>query len=141
LLSRWVRFIIPDFPLGALLALGLFGVGFVFVYPDDQYIWFWEIVIAIGVVVWAVGAGFFSGLLRDNIEKPPQGNEEGETASREKTNRGPSASFSGLIDAINAHSRANIAEESKEDYQRAYRERITIVLLAMTMFGDHLSGH
>jgi hypothetical protein len=86
-----------------------------------------------GVVVWAVGAGFFSGLLRDSIDKPPQGIEEGETASREKTNRGPSASFSGIIDAINAHSRANIAEESKEDYQRAYRERIAIVLLAMTM--------
>jgi hypothetical protein len=128
-----MNFRIPDFPLGALLVLGLFGVGFVFAFPDDSYIWLWQIAVVIAVLLWVIGAGFLAGLLRDDIEKRPQGNKEGDKASQEQTKSHTSSPISGLIEAINAHSRANIAEESKEDYERSLRERITIVLLAITM--------
>jgi hypothetical protein len=130
---RLRNFVIPNFPLGALLALGLFGFGFVFAFPDDSYVWLWELVIAVAVLLWALGAGLFAALLPNDIKEAPQSDEKSERPSHDKGKGSLSPSFSGLIEAINAHSRANIAEERKEDYERALRERITIVLLSVTM--------
>ena len=125
--------VIPAFPLGALLALGLFGVGFVFAFPDDEYVWLWELAIAVAVILWAVGAGLFATLQPDYAKETPEPDKESERPVDDKNESGLSQSFSALVDAINAHSRANVAEERQEDYGRRLRERITIVLLAITM--------
>jgi hypothetical protein len=130
---RLRNFVIPNFPLGALLALGLFGFGFVFAFPDDSYIWLWELVIAIAVLLWSVGAGLFAASLPNDVKEAPESDEKGKRRSDDEGKGCLSPSFSSLVDAINAHSRANIAEERKEDYERALRERITIVLLSVTM--------
>lgn len=134
-MREWLRrFVIPSFPLGALLALGLFGVGFVFAFPDDSYQWLWELVIAVAIILWVLGAGFFASLGQpNNIQETPQSYKKSTTPSDNKQDSKLSPSFSALVDAINAHSRANIAEESKEDNERSLRERITIILLAITM--------
>jgi hypothetical protein len=127
-------FVIPDFPLGALLALGLFGVGLVFAFPDDPYVWLWEIVIAFAIILWVIGAGLFASLPTNYVKQAPKATAESARTQNDGQKSGLSSSFSALVDAINSHSRANIAEESKEDYERSLRERITIVLLAITMF-------
>jgi hypothetical protein len=130
---RLKKLLIPAFPLGALLALGLFGVGFVFAFPDDEYVWLWELVIAIAIILWVVGAGLFASLLPDNVKETPEGDKKSERPLDERKENGLSRSFSAIVDAINAHSRANVAEERQEDYGRGLRETVTIVLLAITM--------
>jgi hypothetical protein len=80
-----------------------------------------------------IGAGLFAASLQDYSNKTPETDKKRDIAAEDTGERSLSTSFAALIDAINAHGRANVAEESREDDERALRERITIVLLLITM--------
>ena len=75
-----MKFRIPDFPLGALLIVILFSVGLLFTYAEVPFAWEWQIVAAVSVLLWILGAGVLDFSKPDEIarlkEEKKRGDEE-----------------------------------------------------------------
>jgi hypothetical protein len=123
-------FLIPDFPLGALLIVILFGVGLLLAFPEVPLAWAWEIVVAVSVVIWAAGAGLLA-----NSRPPETTRHEQHKEGRQDIHGAHTADFAALINTIAAQGHANREEERREDRGKEFREFTTIILLAATVVG------
>jgi hypothetical protein len=124
------RFRIPDFPLGALLATVFFSISLLFAFPDLPTAWLWQLTVAIGIIVWALGAGWFAGPSSADHQKDHR--EETEPSQKNQYQGPISRDFMALINAISAQAKANRAEERREDKDKRSREIITIALIGIT---------
>jgi hypothetical protein len=128
--GAFLKFQIPDFPRGTLLATILFSVGLLIAFPEVPLGWAWLIILAAAFIVWGVGSGLVGPLGTDEVAGPDE---------QEPTDEGeqprPSADFAALIKTIAAQGRANRDEERREDRSKQFREWTTIVLLALTVVG------
>ena len=125
-----------DLPLGALFATILLSVFMLLAFPEIPHAWFWEILAAVGIVVWALGAGFLG---TPDVEQAA-GPQEVETSDAESHDK-LSPEFVALIKAINEEGRANRDEERREDQHKRLVDITTIILLALTAFAVFRQVH
>lgn len=134
---------IPDFPLGALFALTLFGIGVLCTYPELPNEWLWNLFVGGIAIVCLAGAGLFSSTHPiEHQEVRGDETDEHDDAQQNTADSGSTSSdFVALIHAITTEGRANRAEQHEEDSKKQRREIITIFIIAATLFAVCLQVH
>jgi hypothetical protein len=92
------------------------------------YAWLWMVITAIGVIVWAFGAGLLDRTGPNCIGQPQI------PPSSQNPPYSPSTDFAALIDAIHHEGVANRKEEKQEDNGKVFRDYLTIIILGITLY-------